>query len=110
MEKSAPVGPGEMTRGTARAEPPEELDLIEILVILSMAKRRIAAFTVGAMILGAILSILLKPTFTATAVILPPQPPQSAASMLGQLGSSLSSLTTGTPFKSPADLYIGLLG
>ena len=98
-----------MTRGTARAEPPDELDLIEILVILSTAKRRIAAFTVGAMILGTILSILLKPTFTATAVILTPQPPQSASSMLSQLGS-LASLTTDVPVKTSADLYVGLLG
>jgi tyrosine-protein kinase Etk/Wzc len=109
MEKSAAVEAGEMTRGTARAEPPDELDLIEILAILSMAKRRIAAFTVGAMILGTILSILLKPTFTATAVILAPQPPQSASSMLSQLGS-LASLTTDIPVKTPADLYVGLLG
>jgi len=109
MEKSAAVEPGEMTRGTARAEPPDERDLIEILVILSMAKRRIAAFTVGAMILGTILSILLKPTFTATAVILAPQPPPSASSMLGQLGS-LVSLTTDVPVTTSADLYVGLLG
>jgi tyrosine-protein kinase Etk/Wzc len=109
MEKSAAVERGEMTRATARAEPPDELDLIEILVILSMAKRRIAAFTVGAMILGTILSILLKPTFTATAVILTPQPPQSASSMLSQLGS-LASLTTDVPVKTSADFYVGLLG
>jgi tyrosine-protein kinase Etk/Wzc len=109
MEKSAAVEPGEMTRGTARAEPPDELDLIEILVIVSMAKRRIAAFTVGAMILGTILSILLKPTFTATAVILTPQPPKSASSMLGQLGS-LASLTTDVPVTTSADFYVGLLG
>jgi len=109
MEKSAAVERGEMTRATARAEPPDELDLIEILVILSMAKRRIAAFTVGAMILGTILSILLKPTFTATAVILSPQPPQSASLMLSQLGS-LASLTTDVPVKTPADFYVGLLG
>ena len=109
MEKSAAVERGEMTRATARAEPPDELDLIEILVILSMAKRRIAAFTVGAMILGTILSILLKPTFTATAVILTPQPPQSASLMLSQLGS-LASLTTDVPVMTSADRYVGLLG
>jgi LPS O-antigen subunit length determinant protein (WzzB/FepE family) len=109
MGKSAAVEPGEMTRGTARAEPPDELDLIEILATLSMAKRRIAAFTVGAMILGTILSILLKPTFTATAVILTPQPPQSASSMLSQFGS-LASLTTDVRVTTSADLYVGLLG
>jgi len=109
MGKSAAVEPGEMTRATAGAEPPDELDLIEILATLSMAKRRIAAFTVGAMILGTILSILLKPTFTATAVILTPQPPQSASSMLSQLGS-LASLTTDVRVMTSADLYVGLLG
>jgi uncharacterized protein involved in exopolysaccharide biosynthesis len=109
MEKSAAVEPGEMTRGTARAQPPDELDLLEILVILSMSRRRIAAFIVGAIILGAIVSILVKPTFTATAVILPQPQEQSASSMLGQLGS-LASLATGGPLKNPADLYVGILG
>src|SRR5271170_5870333 len=109
MEKSAVVEPKEMTQSVARSEPPDELDLLEILVILSIAKRRIAAFTVSAIILGAIVSILMKPTFTATAVILPPQQGQSASSMLGQLGS-LASLATGGPLKNPADLYVGILG
>jgi tyrosine-protein kinase Etk/Wzc len=109
MEKSAAVEPGETTRETSRAEPPDELDLLEILVILSMARRRIAAFTIGAIILGAIVSILMKPTFTATAVILPPEHEQSASSMLGQIGS-LASLATGGPLKNPADLYVGILG
>ena len=109
MEKSAGVEPEEMTRYMARAEPPDELDLLEILVILSMARRRIAAFTVGAMILGAVVSILVKPTFTATAVILPPQQGQSASSMLDQLGS-LASVATGGPLKNPADLSVGILG
>lgn len=106
MGKSEAVEPGERTPGTACPEPPDELDLIDILVILSMARRRIAAFTVAAMILGATVSILLKPTFTATAEILPPQPTQSASSMFGQLGF----LETGAPLKNPADLYVGLLG
>ena len=103
MEKNAAVEPGEITREAARAEPPDELDLLDILVMLSLARWRIAAFTVAAMILGAIVSILLKPTFTATAEILSPQPTQSASSMFGQL-------ETGGPLKNSADLYVGLLG
>ena len=109
MEKSAAVESGKMTPRKAPAEPPDELDLIEIMAILSIAKRRIAAFTVGSLILGAIVSVLLKPTFTATALILPPRPTQSTSAMLGQLGS-LASLATGGPLKDPADLYVGLLG
>ena|SRR5271154_4379059 len=100
MGKSEAVEPGERTRGTGCPEPPDELDLIDILVILSMARRRIAAFTVAAMILGATVSILLKPTFTATAEILSPQPTQSASWMFGQLGF----METGAPLKNPADL------
>jgi tyrosine-protein kinase Etk/Wzc len=109
MEKSAEVEPGETTRRTARAEPLDELNLLEIFVILWMARRGLAEFTMGAIILGAIISILVKPTFTATAVILPPQQGQSGSSMLGQLGS-LASLATGGPLKEPADLYVGILG
>jgi uncharacterized protein involved in exopolysaccharide biosynthesis len=109
MGKRAAVEPGVKTRETPRAEPPDGLDLLEILVILSMARGRIAAFTMSAIILGAIVSILVNPTFTATAVILPPQQGQSASSMLSQLGS-LASLASGGPMKNPADLYVGILG
>ncbi|RXH58444.1 GumC family protein [Granulicella sibirica] len=84
------------------------LDLLDILLVLSAAKRKIAAFTLIATILGTILALVLRPTFTATALVLPPQQGPSASSMLGQLGS-LASLASGSPLKNPADVYVGIL-
>ena len=64
------------------------------------------------MILGGAVAFLLKPTYTATAVIMPPQAPQSSlSSLMGQLGS-LASLGGGAGglLKNPSDLYVGILG
>ena len=52
----------------------------------------------------------MKPVFTATAVIMPPQQQQSAATaMLGQLAplAALSGHDIG--MKSPSDVFIGML-
>jgi tyrosine-protein kinase Etk/Wzc len=87
------------------------IDLFDILLVFSESRRRIAIFVLISMILGATVSVLMKPTFKAAAVILPPQQGQSLSSMMGQLGS-LISLTGGGggALKSPSDLYVGLLG
>jgi tyrosine-protein kinase Etk/Wzc len=84
-----------------------EVDLFDMLLVLSNARRKIAIFTIVAMALGATLALLMKPTFAATALILPPDQGQSSASMLmNQLG--LASLTGGGG-KSTSDLYLGIL-
>jgi tyrosine-protein kinase Etk/Wzc len=84
---------------------------IDVLIVLAQDWRRILLGTVIAMVLGACIAfLLLKPTFTATAMILPPQTPQSTASMLmGQLGALTSLGGGGSLLKSPADLYVGML-
>ncbi len=49
--------------------------------------------------------------YTATASIMPPQQQQSTASaLLGQLGSIAASAGSNLGLKTPADLYIGILG
>jgi tyrosine-protein kinase Etk/Wzc len=84
------------------------VDLFDILFILSQDRRRIAAITLISIIIGVALSFWIQPTFTATALILPPQEGQSVSSMMGQLGA-LVSLGGGGGLKTPADLYIGIL-
>ena len=85
------------------------IDLFDILLILSDDRKRIAIAVLVAMVLGVAVAYILKPTFTASALILPPQQSQSlASSMMGQLGSLLS-LAGGGAVKTPADLYIGIL-
>jgi len=85
------------------------IDLFDILLFLSDARRKIAIFTISAMVVGAVLSLVIKPTFTASALILPPEQSQSSSSMIGQLGS-LVSLAGGGGLKTPADTYVGILG
>jgi len=83
-------------------------DLFDILLVLSDARRKIAIFTIAAMVIGAAIALLMKPTFAATAVILPPERGQSASSLLvNQLG--LGALAGGA-VKTPSDLYLGMLG
>lgn len=89
------------------------MDFLSVLVILAKTKRRVMLMTAGGLALGIILSFVLKPTYTATATILPPQQSTSAAgALLGQGGglSGAASLGGGMlGLKSPADMYIGIL-
>jgi tyrosine-protein kinase Etk/Wzc len=91
----------------------ENVDLWGVILILARAWRRIAMVTLGGLIVGLAVSLLSRPTFTATATILPPQQTLSTAStmMMGQLGSlaGAGSLAGGLGLKSPADMYIGIL-
>ena len=92
--------------GTVHTEP---RGLLEILLLLAGRKRFVVATTLLGGIAGAILAWVVPVMYTATAIIMPPQQQRSSASaLLGQLGSVLSSSDLG--LKSPADLYLGLLG
>lgn len=87
-------------------------DLFDLLLILSEGRKAIAICVLACMALGGTIVFLMKPTFSATAVILPPQQAQSVSSilnqMVGQLGA-LSSLAGAGQLKTPADMYIGIL-
>jgi tyrosine-protein kinase Etk/Wzc len=87
------------------------IDFWAALLILALRRRLIFALTLGGMILGVVLSDVLKPTFTAEATILPPQQSVSTSSLMGQLGSiaGAASLGGGLGLKNPADMYIGML-
>lgn len=88
------------------------IDLLDILLVLARDRLRIAIITLVALCLGALVSfVLLKPTFTATATILPPQREQSSASaLMGQL-SSLAGLggLEGGLLKNQADIYVAMI-
>jgi len=86
------------------------VDLFDLLFVLSDARKRIALYVLVAMTVGAAVAILTKPSFTASALIMPPQQsPSSLTSLLGQLGSLASLAGVGPSVKSPADMYIGVL-
>ena len=86
-------------------------DSLDILFVLASRSRTIAVVTAIFLLGGLATALSLKPNFTATAIILPPQQQQSTLStMLGQLGS-LGSLAGASSLglKSPSDMYIGFL-
>ncbi|NYF50430.1 GumC family protein [Tunturiibacter gelidoferens] len=90
----------------------EVFDLLDILLVLTRNRRMIGLATLVSLIAGIVLSLLLKPSFTATAIILPPQQSSSSSALLGQLGS-LASLGGGSAaslgLKTPGDMYVGIL-
>jgi tyrosine-protein kinase Etk/Wzc len=94
------------------AESDDKIDLLDILLLFAENRRRILGTTLLGLVIGIALAIWLRPTFTAIAVILPPQQQNSSASsaLMGQLGS-LAGLgaVSGLEMKNPADMYVGLL-
>ena len=89
----------------------EGIDVLDILLVLARDRLRIALVTLIFLLLGAAVSFLfLKPTFTATATILPPQQQQSSASaLLGQLSSLAGLGGAGGLLKNPADIYVAMI-
>lgn len=93
--------------------PPEELDvsLVDLLIVLGRHIRllTIAPLVVGLAALGA--SFLMKPIYTASTQLLPPQQQQSGAmaALLGSVGGLAGSLGGMAGLKTPADQWIGLL-
>lgn len=96
------------TESTVSARP---LNLFDLLSILWGRRLFLLCSTFAALILGWMIAWLIKPSFTSTAVVLPPQQqPSSAAALMSQLGSlpSLAGPST-LGLKSPTDMYIGFL-
>jgi len=89
----------------------DTLDIFDILLVLASKRRMIGTVASIALLVGVIISLLLKPNFIATAIILPPQQSSSSSALLSQLGSlaSLGGGASALGMKSPADMYIGIL-
>jgi tyrosine-protein kinase Etk/Wzc len=87
------------------------VDVFDLAILFAGRRRLIAVTTAVFLALGIALCVVIRPTFTASAIILPPQQQQSSLnSMMGQLGS-LSALGGASQLglKSPAEMYIGFL-
>lgn len=95
----------------SRTPPDENMRVVDVLLLLARNRRQIALVTFASLFLGAAVSfLLLKPTFTASASILPPRQEQSSASaMMGQLGSLATLGGAGGLLKNPADMYVGMI-
>lgn len=95
--------------------PAQELNLLDVLILLSRRRRFIGWFTVGITALTAIIVLLIPNKYTATAVILPPaQTTSMSSALMGQLGGMggsglLASLAgAGLGIKNPGDMYVSL--
>ena len=88
-----------------------EFDLLDLLLVMAQRKTTIIVSTLIGMFLLTGMVLLMHPTFTAKAVILPPQQGQSSAALISQLGSltALAGLGSGASVKDPNDLYMAVL-
>lgn len=89
-----------------------ELDLMAVTAVLLRKKRILLLFaSVTALLVAITVFFLIRPTYTAKAVFLPPQtaPGTSMEQLASQLGS-MSVLGTLSGLKSPGDVYVGILG
>jgi tyrosine-protein kinase Etk/Wzc len=85
---------------------------LSLFLVLLQGRLRIAIITFVSLLIGAVIALSIKTSFTATATILPPQAPQSTASaLMGQLGSlaGLGAGGAGSLLKNPADIYVAML-
>lgn len=83
---------------------------LDLVLMFAERKSLIARITGVALATGLAIALLMKPVYTSTAVIMPPQAAQSSlSSMLGQLGGLSNLAGAGSLLKNPADLYIGIM-
>lgn len=93
-----------------------EVSLLDLTAVLARRKFLITGVTLGAMMVAAAIVLLIPPTYTAEAVILPPQLEQSlpgpspgALASLGGAGA-LGAVAGATGFwRNPTEIYIGVL-
>jgi tyrosine-protein kinase Etk/Wzc len=90
----------------------EGIDLIELAVLLLREKKTILKFAaVFSVLTAVVVYLLMKPTYTAEAVFLPPQSaPGSGLSQLASQMGSLGAIGGLAGLKSPGEVYLGILG
>lgn len=91
----------------------QEVSLLELLALLLDHKRLLTLLPLCVGSLALAITFLMKPAFTATTQILPPQQQQGSglAALLGTTGSGgiASALGSVGGLKNPADQWVGLL-
>lgn len=97
----------------AQGESEQEMNLFDLLAIVWKRRRFISYFTLGAVILAAIVLFFIPNEYTATTLLMPPaQSNSSGSALLSQLSSagSLASVAgAGLGIKNPGDMYVSLL-
>jgi uncharacterized protein involved in exopolysaccharide biosynthesis len=87
-----------------------EVDIIDLLLVLSKSKGRILQITIAIAIIATATSWLLPKMYTATSTILPPEESQSSlTSLLGQFGAFAGVSSKDLGFKNSSDLFVAML-
>jgi tyrosine-protein kinase Etk/Wzc len=95
---------------TRSAADRDEIGVIDLLIVLAKHKRLIVWVPLLAAVIAAGFSLVLPPTYRASATLLPPQQAQSgAAALLSQLGGAAGVMAGAAGIKNPNDLYVGML-
>ena len=91
----------------------DEVDILDLLLILAGGKKLILILTIACGLAAGIIAFIIPKTYTATAMILPPQQQSSststAAALMGQLGGLAGLAGQSLGIKDPTDTYVGIL-
>ena len=99
-----------MTEQSNLPEPQAESPLVDLLTAIGEEKTLIAGITALAGAVGLAVALLLPTIYTAKTTLLPPQQSQNAsAGMAASLGALAASTGIAAAFKTPEELYVGLL-
>ena len=94
----------------SREESSDRLDLIDIAILCLENIRSLVLVPLLAGLIGLACTFAIKPTYTATTRLLPPQQQQSASSAIAsQLGAMSSLIGATAAIKNPADQYASFL-
>jgi tyrosine-protein kinase Etk/Wzc len=95
--------------GPLRTDEAGGFEILDVLVLVGKHKKFVAAVSLGAGLLAALITLLMPNIYIATARVLPPQQSQStAAALLGQL-AGIAPAGSIPGLKNPGDLYVGML-
>jgi uncharacterized protein involved in exopolysaccharide biosynthesis len=86
------------------------VDFLDVLLVLTRARNRIASVVVGAALLAVVLALLLPRYYKGKTTLLPPQSNQQSTNLLAGQLSALAGITPrDLGVKDKNDLYVGLL-
>jgi uncharacterized protein involved in exopolysaccharide biosynthesis len=93
--------------------PAQEMHLLDVLIVLSKARRFILRCTVGAAILAAILVLVVPSWYRASTLVLPPTQSSMSSALLSQLSSSSTAALASYAgaslgIKNPSEMYVSL--
>lgn len=89
--------------------PGSDLSVVQLLIALGEEKKTLAVAALIGVVLGVALAFALPSVYTARTTLLPPQNSQPTSLMAASLGSIAASAGVAGVFRTPEELYVGLL-